>query len=77
VFGVSDSVTKITGSIGKGLSTITMDKDYQSQRRKTMSRNKPKHALGGVVQGANSFASSITSGYTGLVVSRWNFFCAI
>ncbi|KAI8888651.1 hypothetical protein K501DRAFT_320796 [Backusella circina FSU 941] len=67
VFGVSDSVTKITGSIGKGLSTITMDTDYQNQRRKTMSRNKPKHALGGVVQGANSFASSITSGYTGLV----------
>ncbi|CEG72298.1 hypothetical protein RMATCC62417_07879 [Rhizopus microsporus] len=67
VFGVSDSFTKFTGSIGKGLSAATMDREYQDRRRMNMSRNRPKHALVGVTQGATSFASSIASGFSGLV----------
>ncbi|KAI8072416.1 hypothetical protein BC940DRAFT_233832 [Gongronella butleri] len=67
VFGVTDSFTKFTGSIGKGLSAATMDRDYQERRRLTMARNRPQHAFGGVAQGANYFASSIASGVTGLV----------
>ncbi|KAI7863658.1 hypothetical protein BDF14DRAFT_1733660 [Spinellus fusiger] len=67
VFGVTDSFTKFTGSISKGLSAATMDRQYQSRRRMDMARNKPRHALGGMAQGANSFASSIASGVTGLV----------
>ncbi|RCI04898.1 hypothetical protein CU098_003059, partial [Rhizopus stolonifer] len=67
VFGVSDSFSKFTGSIGKGLSAATMDRDYQDRRRMNMSRNRPKHALYGVTQGATSFANSIASGVSGLV----------
>ncbi|KAI8385604.1 hypothetical protein BD560DRAFT_383802 [Blakeslea trispora] len=67
VFGVSDSFTKFTGSIGKGLSAVTMDREYQDRRRMNMSRNRPKHALVGVAQGATSFASSVASGFSGLV----------
>ncbi|KAI8384441.1 uncharacterized protein BYT42DRAFT_612143 [Radiomyces spectabilis] len=67
VFGVSDSFTKFTGSISKGLSAATMDREYQDKRRMTMARNKPRHALGGVTQGANYFANSLASGVAGLV----------
>lgn len=69
VFGVSDSFTKFTGSIGKGLSAATLDRDYQDRRRMNMARNRPKHALLGVTQGATSFANSVASGFSGLVVS--------
>jgi vacuolar protein sorting-associated protein 13A/C len=66
VFGVSDSVSKFTGSIAKGLSEATMDKQFQDRRRMTRSRNRPKHALYGVTAGANSFVSSLASGVGGL-----------
>ncbi|KAI9283162.1 hypothetical protein BY458DRAFT_427893 [Sporodiniella umbellata] len=67
VFGVSDSFSRFTGSIGKGLSAATMDREYQDRRRTNMSRNRPKHALYGVAQGATSFANSFASGMSGLV----------
>ncbi|KAJ2960621.1 hypothetical protein NQZ79_g4034 [Umbelopsis isabellina] len=67
VFGFSDSFTKFTGSIGKGLSVATMDRAYQDRRRINMTRNRPKHALYGVTAGANSFANSFASGVAGLV----------
>lgn len=66
VFGVSDSVSKFTGSISKGLAAATMDKQFQDRRRMTRSRNRPKHALYGVTAGANSFVSSVASGIGGL-----------
>ena len=44
VFGVSDSVAKFTGSVAKGLSLATLDKDYQDRRRYNLRRNRPKHA---------------------------------
>lgn len=46
-----------------------MDREYQDRRRMNMSRNRPKHALVGVTQGATSFANSLASGFSGLVVS--------
>jgi vacuolar protein sorting-associated protein 13A/C len=66
VFGVSDSFSKFTGSISKGLVAATMDKQFQDRRRMTRSRNRPKHALYGVTAGANSFVSSLASGVGGL-----------
>lgn len=69
MFGFSDSFAKVTGSIGKGLSAATLDKAYQDRRRLNMARNKPKHAIYGVTQGATSLGDSIVSGVAGLVVS--------
>nr|XP_018267277.1 vacuolar protein sorting-associated protein vps13 [Kwoniella dejecticola CBS 10117]OBR89435.1 vacuolar protein sorting-associated protein vps13 [Kwoniella dejecticola CBS 10117] len=66
VFGISDSMTKFTGSIGKGLSAATMDTEYQTKRRMTRRRNKPKHALYGVAAGASAFADSVTSAFEGV-----------
>ncbi|KAH8784607.1 hypothetical protein BGZ57DRAFT_882885 [Hyaloscypha finlandica] len=67
VFGVSDSFSKFTGSIAKGLAEATMDKQFQDRRRMTKSRNRPKHALYGVQAGANSLFTSVGSGVGGLV----------
>lgn len=66
VFGFSDSFSKVTGSIAKGLAEATMDKQFQDRRRMTRARNRPKHALYGVQAGANSFVSSLASGVGGL-----------
>jgi len=66
VYGVTDSMTKFTSSIGKGLSAATLDAEYQARRRSTQKRNKPKHALYGVTAGATAFADSVTSAFEGV-----------
>ncbi|EAZ62765.2 vacuolar sorting [Scheffersomyces stipitis CBS 6054] len=69
IFGFSDSFAKFTGSIAKGLSVATMDKNFQERRRLNQRRNKPKHALYGVASGANSFFESVSSGVTGIATA--------
>lgn len=66
VFGISDSMAKITGSMSKGLAAATLDKEYQDQRRISRARNRPKHALYGITSGGNAFANSLASGIGGL-----------
>ncbi|KAJ6198671.1 LOW QUALITY PROTEIN: vacuolar protein sorting-associated protein 13a [Bipolaris maydis] len=66
VFGFSDSMAKFTGSMSKGLSAATLDKEFQDSRRMSRSRNRPKHALYGITSGGNAFASSLASGLGGL-----------
>jgi vacuolar protein sorting-associated protein 13A/C len=66
VFGFSDSMAKFTGSVSKGLSAATLDKEFQDQRRMSRNRNRPKHALYGLTSGGNAFASSLASGIGGL-----------
>lgn len=51
-----------------GLSIATLDKDFQNKRRLHKFRNRPRHALYGVTEGANAFATSIASGVQGLAV---------
>ncbi|KAG2188292.1 hypothetical protein INT44_001045 [Umbelopsis vinacea] len=67
VFGFSDSFSKFTGSLGKGLAVATMDRKFQDRRRANMTRNRPKHAMYGVTQGVNQFGTSLASGVVGLV----------
>ncbi|KAJ3515399.1 hypothetical protein NLJ89_g1777 [Agrocybe chaxingu] len=66
VFGVSDSLTKFTSSVGKGLSAATFDSEYQARRRMTQRRNKPRHAIYGVAAGGEALASSVTSAMEGV-----------
>ncbi|KAJ9118150.1 hypothetical protein QFC22_004053 [Naganishia vaughanmartiniae] len=67
-YGFSDSFSKVTGSIGKGISAAALDSEWQARRRMTLRRNKPKHALYGFTNGANVFASSVASGFEGLAL---------
>lgn len=69
IFGFSDSFAKVTGSIAKGLTVVTLDKKFQERRRLNQRRNKPKHALYGFASGANSFFESISSGVTGIATA--------
>ncbi|KAI9272903.1 hypothetical protein BDA99DRAFT_569176 [Phascolomyces articulosus] len=66
VFGISDSMSRITGSFGKGLSAATLDKKFQDRRRVNLTRNKPQHAFYGISQGVGYFGLSIASGFAGL-----------
>ena len=66
VFGFTDSISKVTGSVAKGLAAATMDKQFQDRRRITRARNRPKHAIFGVTAGANSLFTSVASGVGGL-----------
>ncbi|KAK3196447.1 Vacuolar protein sorting-associated protein 13 [Lecanicillium sp. MT-2017a] len=66
VFGFSDSFSKFTGSLSKGLAAASLDKQFQDRRRITRARNRPKHALYGVTVGANSLFTSVASGVGGL-----------
>lgn len=69
IFGFSDSFAKVTGSLAKGLTVVTLDKKFQERRRLNQRRNKPKHALYGFALGANSFFESISSGVTGIATA--------
>ncbi|TEB35046.1 hypothetical protein FA13DRAFT_1915662 [Coprinellus micaceus] len=66
VFGLSDSVTKFTSSVGKGLSAATFDSEYQAKRRMTQRRNRPRHAIYGFSAGGEALASSVTSAMEGV-----------
>ncbi|KAJ3800717.1 vacuolar protein sorting-associated protein 13 [Lentinula aff. detonsa] len=68
VFGLSDSMTKFTSSVGKGLSAATFDSEYQARRRMTQRRNKPKHAIYGVTAGGEALASSVASAMEGVLM---------
>ncbi|KAJ2582997.1 Vacuolar protein sorting-associated protein 13 [Coemansia sp. RSA 1836] len=68
VYGMTDSFSKFTDSMSKGLSAATMDPRYQSERSLSRVRNKPKHAIYGVARGAESLAKSVTSGLAGVVM---------
>lgn len=69
VFGFSDSFAKVSGSIAKGLTVATMDKQFQERRRMTRRRNRPKHALYGFSAGASSFVDGISSGISGVALA--------
>jgi len=71
VYGFSDSFSKFTGAMSKGLAAATLDKQFQDRRRITRARNRPKHALYGVTAGANSFFTSVASGVGGLARKPW------
>ncbi|KIJ26913.1 hypothetical protein M422DRAFT_55306 [Sphaerobolus stellatus SS14] len=68
VFGVSDSLSKVTSSLGKGIATATFDTEWDNRRRLAQRRNKPRHVIDGVATGAEAFASSVGSGFEGLVM---------
>jgi len=67
VFGIFNTTTKITGSIGSGLSNLTMDDDYLRERQARQMRDRPQHIGEGVLLGARDFGMGFFKGFTGLV----------
>ncbi|KAG8928477.1 hypothetical protein FRC01_005870 [Tulasnella sp. 417] len=67
VFSVSDSLTKVTGSVGKGFANATFDAEFQRQRRLAQRRNRPGNAIYGVQSGGEALVTSFASGLEGIV----------
>ncbi|KAJ3072035.1 hypothetical protein HDU98_004400 [Podochytrium sp. JEL0797] len=67
VYGLTDTFSKFTGSVSKGLSVMTLDEEYQQKRRMASARNRPKHLGVGVTTGVTSFGTSVASGLTGVL----------
>ena len=53
--------------MGKGLSSLTFDSEFQNKRRLAQARNRPKHALHGLGYGAKLFIEGVSGGITGIV----------
>uniref|UniRef100_A0A3Q3D817 Vacuolar protein sorting 13 homolog C n=1 Tax=Hippocampus comes TaxID=109280 RepID=A0A3Q3D817_HIPCM len=64
--GAAGVVSRITGSVGKGLAAITMDKEYQQKRREEMNRT-PKDFGGSLAKGGKGLLKGVVSGVTGIV----------
>ncbi|XP_051973520.1 intermembrane lipid transfer protein VPS13C-like [Xyrauchen texanus] len=66
VGGAAGMVSRITGSVGKGLAAITMDKEYQQKRREEM--NRPTKDFGeSLAKGGKGFLKGVVGGVTGIV----------
>lgn len=52
--GAAGVVSRITGSVGKGLAAITLDKEYQQKRREEMCRQ-PKDFGDSLARGGKGF----------------------
>ncbi|XP_051920113.1 intermembrane lipid transfer protein VPS13C isoform X3 [Hippocampus zosterae] len=66
VGGAAGVVSRITGSVGKGLAAITMDKEYQQKRREEMNRT-PKDFGGSLAKGGKGLLKGVVGGVTGIV----------
>ena len=67
VYGLTDTVSKVTDTMGKGFSSLSFDQEYLNRRRMQQVRNKPKHAFAGVGLGAKALIEGISGGLTGLI----------
>jgi len=65
-FGVTDSVSKITGSVSKGLSAAALDSDWARERQRRQFRDRNK--INGLATGTSAFLNSLASGIQGVAM---------
>lgn len=68
--GTSAFTSKITGGIGKGVSLLTLDSEFQRQRS-TRRYNKTTTVSEGIMVGTQELGKNIVEGVTGIVVSPY------
>ncbi|KAM6308390.1 intermembrane lipid transfer protein VPS13C isoform 2-T2 [Aegotheles albertisi] len=66
VGGAAGVVSRITGSVGKGLAAITMDKEFQQKRREEMGRQ-PKDFGDSLAKGGKGLLRGVVGGMTGII----------
>lgn len=66
VGGAAGAVSRITGTIGKGIAALTMDKEYQRRRRLDQNR-RPNDIAEGIAQGGRDLVMGVYEGVTGIV----------
>eukprot|EP01114_Cavostelium_apophysatum_P004048 TRINITY_DN1418_c0_g1_i1.p1 TRINITY_DN1418_c0_g1~~TRINITY_DN1418_c0_g1_i1.p1 ORF type:complete len:3212 (-),score=1062.70 TRINITY_DN1418_c0_g1_i1:26-9661(-) len=67
IYGTFNTVSKLTGTAGKGIAALSMDDDYINNRQRKAVTDKPKHAAEGVFMGAKEFGKGLAEGIGGLV----------
>ncbi|XP_008400932.1 vacuolar protein sorting-associated protein 13C isoform X3 [Poecilia reticulata] len=66
VGGAAGMFSKITGSMGKGLAAMTMDKEFQQERREDMNRP-AKDFKDSLAKGGKGLLKGVVGGFTGIV----------
>ncbi|XP_077563183.1 vacuolar protein sorting 13C isoform X2 [Haemaphysalis longicornis] len=66
VGGAAGAVSRITGTLGKGIAALTMDEDYQKRRRLEQNR-RPNDIAEGIAQGGRDLVMGVYEGVTGIV----------
>ncbi|XP_074661340.1 intermembrane lipid transfer protein VPS13A-like [Tubulanus polymorphus] len=67
VGGAAGAVSRITGTLGKGLASLTMDEDYQRKRREEMNK-RPANVGEGLARGGKGLVMGVVDGVTGIVM---------
>lgn len=65
VGGAAGAVSRITGTLGKGLAALTLDEEYQKKRQQMLSR-RPANVQEGLARGAKGLAMGFVEGVTGV-----------
>ena len=63
--GAFNTISKVTGSLAQGLTSLSMDNEYLKQRNLDKAK-KPKHLIDGMGKGIKSIGKGIFSGVTGV-----------
>lgn len=71
VYGTFNTVSKITGAVGKGLAALSFDDDYIQKRQAKQFTEKPKHVGEGLLMGGKEFVTGIAQGVSGIVVQPY------
>lgn len=66
VGGAAGAVSKITGAVGKGLATLTFDKDFQKKRRDQINK-KPANLQEGLARSGKGLVMGVFDGVTGVI----------
>ncbi|XP_067143145.1 intermembrane lipid transfer protein Vps13 isoform X2 [Centruroides vittatus] len=66
VGGAAGAVSRITGTLGKGLAALTLDDEYQKKRRQVQSR-RPQDLRQGLAQSGKGLVMGVFEGVTGIV----------
>ncbi|XP_076324166.1 LOW QUALITY PROTEIN: intermembrane lipid transfer protein VPS13A-like [Tachypleus tridentatus] len=67
VGGAAGAVSRITGTLGKGVAALTMDPEYQKKRRQQRNRQ-PEAVRQGLAQSGKGFVMGVFEGVTGVVM---------
>jgi hypothetical protein len=66
VGGVFKTLSNISGTLGKGLATVSMDRDYINARNTNVEN--PRHVGQGIAMGVRDLGKGVFRGLTGVVV---------
>ncbi|EGG20936.1 vacuolar protein sorting-associated protein 13 family protein [Cavenderia fasciculata] len=67
VYGLFNTLTKVSGAVGKGVSLLSFDEQYLRNRQR-LSQKKARHALEGMAYGFKGLGKGVLDGVTGLVI---------